>query len=126
MLAEINEKYLPDFDAMNTLAGIIAQYKLDADRNKLELECYIASCIQSAYLEKENWVNGKPPTQTYIDNVVRIVGNNKEDQDKIKLLTEQYRVAQRMAEESSSLLETMRNKVATFQTVSSNKRSGLM
>lgn len=123
---QIREELIPDFDEMDSLANIIARYKLDSDKIKLELESYIARCIQVAYTNNAYWVNGKPPTQTYIENVVKIVGNTVEDRQKIKELTEQYRIAQRSAEESSSLLETMRNKVSVFQTISANKRTGLV
>jgi hypothetical protein len=122
----IKEELLPDFDTMDALANVIAQYKLLADKTKLELDSYIAGCIQTAYIDKDCWVNGKPPTQTFIDNVVKVVGNTPIDREQIKTLTEQYRQAQRSAEESSNLLETMRNKVSVFQTVSANQRGGLM
>ncbi len=124
-MSQIREELIPDFDAMDTLANIIAQYRLEADKVKLELETYIAHCIQTAFTDKNYWTNGKPPTQTYVDNVVKVVGNTPEDAAQISSLTMQYRTAQRSAEESNNLLETMRNKVSVFQTISANKRTGL-
>lgn len=119
------DNLLPDFESMDVLSGTIAKYRLDADHAKLELDSYVAECVRRAYTDKENWINGKPPTQSYIDNVVKYKGNTLEDELKIKELTSQYRTLLRFAEESSSLLETMRNRIQAFQTLSANRRQGM-
>jgi hypothetical protein len=122
----LNEELLPDFDAMNTLANIIAKYKTEADSFKLQLDTRIAECVKEVYTNKNLFINGKPGTQSYVDNVVRIIGNTPEDAEALRNLNTFYRVAQRNAEEATNLLETMRNKVSVFQTISANKRNGLL
>lgn len=122
----LKEDLIPDFDEMDTLANLIAKYKIEADTIKIELENFVAGCIQVAYTNKDYWINGKPAPQTYIDNKVKIVGNTPEDAKIIKNLTERYRVAQRASEEASNRLETMRNRVSIYQTISANKRVGLI
>lgn len=122
----LNEELLPDFDTMDEIAKAIAAAKLKADSLKLSWETKVAECVKSAYTDKDCWVNGKPPTQSYIDNVVKVLGNSPQDADLINSLRIEYRSAVRDAEVNSSLLETMRNRIQVFQTMSANRRQGLL
>lgn len=120
------EDLLPDFDDMNSLANIVARKKIDADQCKLQLDTKIAECVRKAYTDHQYWINGKPPTQSFIDSVVKVVGNSVEDSEIISTLYAAYRTTLREAEESANLLENMRNQVQAFQTISANRRQGLL
>lgn len=120
------EALLPDFDDMDRLARAVATKRIEADQFKARLENAIAMCVRNAYLDNRYWINGKPPTQSFIDNVVKVVGNSPEDAEFLKALNTAYREAQREAEQTSNLLENMRDRIKAFQTVSSNRRQGLV
>lgn len=125
MANNILEELLPDFEDMNAVAVRASQVRLQAHMVKDELDTYVAECVSQAYRNPTYWVNGKPPTQTYIERVVAVVGNTQEDAIHIKGLMEQYANLQREVDETRSLLANMRDQVATFQTVSSNRRAGV-
>lgn len=126
MTSPFNEDLLPDFNDMDTVSKAITASKLRADSVKLNLETKIAECVRLAYTSRDYWVNGKPPTQSYIDSVVKVLGNTPEDALMISALRLEYSNAVRDAEINGNLLETMRNRVQIFQTMSANKRHGLL
>jgi hypothetical protein len=119
------EDLLPDFDDMNTVAVASSTARLQAHMVKDEMDAYIAECVRQAYQNKEFWVNGKPPVQTYIDRVVSVVGNTPEDAKHIHDLTVQLAELQKLIDENRALLLNMRDQVSVFQTLSSNKRVGI-
>ena len=116
---------LPDFEDMNAVANEASRKRLEAHLAKDELDVFIAGCIDRAYRDQTLWVNGKPPVQTYIDRVVAVRGNTSDDAAKIKELTLCYLELQKESDEARSLLLAMRDQLAAFQTVSSNKRAGI-
>ena len=118
------ENYLPDFDDLDTMGKASAQAKYEANAIKDELETFIAECVRNAYVNQSYWVNNKPPTQSYIESTVKVIGNTPEDAIKIKTLHEQYREKWRIYEECKALLDSMKDRISAFQTLSSNKRAG--
>ncbi len=120
------EALLPDFDDMDMLARAVATKRIESDQFKSRLDNAVAECVRTAYMDNRYWVNGKPPTQSYIDNVVKVVGNSPEDAAYLSSLNAAYRQSQREAEQTSNLLENMRDKIKAFQTISSNRRQGLV
>lgn len=118
------ENYLPDFDDLDTMGKASAQAKYEANVLKNKLESYIAMCVKLAYTNQAYWVNSKPPTQSYIENTVKVIGNTPEDAVIIADLQEQYREKWRIYEECRALLDSMKDKISAFQTLSSNKRAG--
>jgi hypothetical protein len=120
------ENLLPDFSDMEVVVHAATEARLKAHQVKGELESYIAACVRSAYQNQQYWINGKPPTQTYIDKVVSVVGNTDEDAVRIRQLSQEYFDLQRVQDESRQLLQNMRDQLAAFQTLSSNKRAGVV
>ena len=118
------EDTLPDWEDLTTVGNAAAQAKFEANNIKDQKESFIANCVKEAYTVKEYQLNGKPPTQSYIENTVKIVGNTQEDAIKLKELNDQYREKWRIYEEAKTLLESMKDRISVFQTLSSNKRSG--
>lgn len=120
------EELLPDFDDMNTVAIASAEARLSAHMVKDELDAYIAECVRQAYQNSDYWVNSKPPVQTYIERVVAVVGNTPEDAKHIKELMDKQAELQKTVDETRALLLNMRDRVSAFQTISSNKRAGVL
>lgn len=118
------EETLPDWDDLNSVGNTAARAKFEANQIKDQISIYIAKCVKDAYTNQSLWVNNKPPTQSYIDNSVKIVGNTVEDAIHLKELSDAYREKWRIYEESKALLESMKDRISVFQTLSSNKRSG--
>ena len=98
--------------------------EVEANQIKDQIATYIAKCVKDAYTNQSLWINNKPPTQSYIENTVKIVGNTIEDAIYLKELSDTYREKWRIYEESKALLESMKDRISVFQTLSSNKRSG--
>jgi hypothetical protein len=120
------EELLPDFEDMNTVATASSEARLQAHLVKDELDAFIAECVRRAYQDQQYWLNGKPPVQTYIERTVAITGNTAEDAQHIKNLRDRYSELQKVVDESRALLQNMRDRVAAFQTISSNKRAGVL
>lgn len=120
------ESLLPDFEDMNSVAVAASNARLQAQLVKDKLDTYIANCVRLACQNSQFWVNNKPPTQTYIDRVVAIMGNTPEDAAAIKAMHVEYLELQKQAEEARTLLMNMRDQLAAFQTLSSNKRAGVI
>ena len=118
------DSYLPDFDDLDTMGKASAQAKYEANEIKTQLESYIAQCVRQSYTNQSYWVAGKPPTQSYIENTVKVIGNTPEDATRISGLQEQYRSKWRTYEECRALLDSMKDRISAFQTLSSNKRAG--
>ena len=119
------EKLLPEWEDFELIGRTCAQAKFEANKIKDELEYFIAECVKQAYSNQSYWINGKQPTQSYIEHSVKIMGNTREDAENIKRLNDAYRESWKTYEESRALLETMKDRISVFQTVSANKRNGL-
>ncbi len=117
---------VPDFEDMALISSTSASARLELHQVKNELESYIAECVRQAYQNPEFWINGKPGVQTYMDRVVAVVGNTPGDKEHIRNLTQRYLELQKEVDEARNLLQTMRDQLAAFQTISSNQRSGLV
>lgn len=118
------ENYLPDFDDLEKVGRASAQAKFEANQLKDQIDEYIAFCVKQAYTNQIYWINGKQPPQSYIENTVKVLGNTPEDTQKLKELQEQYREKWKVYEELKSLLDSMKDRISVFQTLSSNKRAG--
>lgn len=119
------EELLPDFNDMTAVASASNTARLQLHRAKQELDTFIAECVRQAYTNNLYWVNGKPPTQTYIDRVVSVVGNTAEDAQNIQRLSQAISELQKDVDEGRATLTTMRDQVNVFQTLSANKRAGI-
>lgn len=123
-MSKLLEDTLPDWDDLSKVGNLVAQSKFEANQIKDQIATYIAKCVKDAYTNQSLWINNKPPTQSYIENTVKIVGNTIEDAIYLKELSDTYREKWRIYEESKALLESMKDRISVFQTLSSNKRSG--
>lgn len=119
------EDRLPSWDEMESLARISAESKFKANIARDNLERFIADCVKRAYTDQRLWPNAKSPTQSYIEHVVRVSGNNPEEEEKIKELQTIYREYLREYEEARNLLNNLKDQISVFQTLSANKRTGL-
>lgn len=124
-MPQLNEKLLPDFDDMDELARASSQARLKANTIKNTLEEYIAGCVRAAYTTQEYWPSGKSPTQSYIERVVKVLGNTETDAKIIKELSEQYETAHAEYSEAYNLLQNLKDRISVFQTLSANQRSGM-
>lgn len=120
----INDQ-LPDFDDMATLASASSRARYESLRIKNQLEEFIAGCVRICYTDQHYWPGGKSPTQSYIEKVVKVVGNTPEDATRIRELTEQYQLLHKEYEEAKQLLKILEDKISVFQTLSANQRSGM-
>jgi len=119
------EKLLPDFEDLDALARASSKARFNANKTKDKLEEYVAKCVRECYTEQRYWPAGKSPTQSYIEKVVKIVGNTEEDAMIIKELTEEYQKLRAEYEESRQLLDNLKSRISVFQTLSANQRNGM-
>ena len=116
---------LPDWEDLNALAKLVSETKLRAGNLKERLDIYLAHCVKEAYTNQEYWPNHKPPTQSYIENTVKIIGNNANDNDFIVRTREEYRNALKEYDDAKATLNNLKEKISVFQTISANRRNGI-
>lgn len=113
---------LPDFDDMDEVARVATSAKAKLEDRKNFLESYISDCIKAAYVCKEYWVNGKPPTASYCNSVIAVVGNTEEDKKTIQQTRDEIVEQGRIYQEAKLILDNMKDRIDVWQTHSANQR----
>lgn len=117
---------VPDFSDMDELVLASTMARLRADQIKSELSVKVGECVRKAYRDKSNWINGRPPTQIYIDKVISVVGNTDEDAEALNAMRLEYSELMQKYQEAKLLLDNMKNQISVFQTKSANKRKSVL
>lgn len=117
-----NGNNLPDFDDMDKVAKIVADAKARLEDAKNFLDAYISDCVKAAMISKDYWINGKPPTMSYVDRVIAIEGNTKEDKEILKNARQEIVNQIQRYQEARGLLDNMKDRIGVWQTTSANMR----
>lgn len=69
---------LPDFDEMANLIDEINRVSIEKSKLELELKIDERNINETVSKDEKYFINGKPPSQTYIDNTWKFTGINNE------------------------------------------------
>ena len=110
---------IPDFEDFMKLASEIAELSL----KKMQLENIIrakeSKAVTQVNIDQEYWMNGKPPSMSYIESTYKYTGVDG------KLVEDRSKLAETtaMLEKKKIQLSIYRDMINLFQTVSANERS---
>ena len=117
---------IPDFDELEELAEKASEAKARSISLDHQIKALEAEYIVEALNNREYWQEGKKPTITYCDRVVRQIGNTAEEADKLIELRQAQVDAEQTYQYYSSLIELRRDKLALYRTESANKRKAFL
>lgn len=118
----MNIESLPDFDDMDTVVRVATTAKAKLEDAKNKLNEYIAIIIEQAMRLEAHWINGKPPTASYCESVLSMLGNYEEQRIELARLRKEIVEQERTYQEARMLLDNMKSRIATWQTHSANGR----
>jgi len=117
---------IPDFDELEELAEKASQAKSRSISLDHQIKALEAQYIVEALNHREYWQEGKKPTITYCDKVVRQIGNTEEERERLAELREEQSNQEELYHYYSSLIEIRRDKLALYRTESANKRKAFL
>jgi hypothetical protein len=113
---------LPDFDEMDRLAEQAASARAQIKGLERVEEMFAASYMREALLDKDNWINGRPPNQVVLSKVVAKIGITDDHKKQMTALKDQISDAYSRYVEAVEKLQTCRDRISVFQTESANRR----
>ncbi len=124
-MAFIEEGPEVDMDDLMKAWEDMAHYESLSSEFEHRLETYQAVVCKVAISEEEYWVNSKPPTSSYLDKVISLIGVN--DKSRVTLdiyFQELFEVRKKLAE-AKGKLDVLHEKIRIWQTKSANARKVL-
>lgn len=113
---------LPDFDDMDTVVRVATTAKAKLETAKNDLTGMIAAIIEQAMRSEKYWINGKPPTASYCDSVLSVLGNDAHQESQLSALRKEIVEQERTYIEAKLLLDNMKSRISVYQTHSANGR----
>lgn len=113
---------LPDFDDMDTVVRVATTAKAKLETAKNDLAEVIAMIIETSMKDDRYWVNGKPPTASYCESVLSVIGNTQADKELLVRIRKDIAEQERTWQEAKLLLDNMKSRISIFQTMSANGR----
>ena len=120
------DNLIPDFDELEYLAERASKAKSKSISLDHQIKALEAEYIVEALNNREYWQEGKKPTITYCDKVVRQIGNTQEERDKLAELREEQSNQEELYHYYNALIEIRRDKLALYRTESANKRRAFL
>jgi len=110
------EKLIPDFDTLEKVVLELSGLKGKLIVLKQSQKMLEAECVRSALTNSDYWTGPKPPTASYCDSVIKIIGNTETDKealidirDKIAELTSDFEYLEHTLQLNSDRLDLFRS-----------------
>lgn len=126
MKEEELQTLIPDFDELEKLAELAAKAKRKSTGLDHKIKQLEAQFINEALSDRAYWTEGKRPTVTYCNSVVKEVGNTDEQKEMLLNLRQQQAEAEEKYHFYNSLIEIRRDKLALYRTESANQRKAYL
>jgi len=120
------DKLIPDFDELEDMAKLAAEAKRKSTGLEHKIKQLEAEFISEALANREYWKEGKRPTVTYCNSVVKEIGNTEGDREQLIELRNRQAEQERLYHYLNSLIEIRRDKLALYRTESANKRKAYL
>jgi len=89
------------------------------------LESHQANLMSTALSSPGLWVNGKPPTASYLEKIVAVVGSTEEDKVALETLVNLFAAVKEEYIGAKGHLDVLHEKIRIWQTMSANSRKVL-
>lgn len=122
----MNNLKLPDFEDINRVAAEDEAVLNQLYAIKRVFDKYLASCIKEAFTNPDYFIKGKPPIAEFVRNVIMVSGNTEEDAKVIEEMRSKIDELDAKHQYLRQILQSLRDEVSIYQTISANKRAGLM
>lgn len=120
------EALIPDFDELESLAEKAAEAKRKTIGLEHQLKQLEAQFISEALSNREYWQEGKRPTVTFCNTVVKEIGNTDEQREQLMELRQELAQQEELYYLHNSLIDIKRDKLALYRTESANKRKAFL
>lgn len=120
-----NDNLIPDFDTMTEHATEAARLKALEIILKADLQCLEAQCVREAIVNKDYWTSDKPPSMSYCDAVVRVIGNTIEECQRLENLRKEIAAVTEQLSLMEALIFIEKNKLDLYRTLCANERTSL-
>lgn len=120
-----NENLIPDFDTMIAHAEEAAKLRAKEIILKSELQCLEAICVREAILNREYWLSDKPPSMSFCDAVVKVIGNTEEERSNLENLRNELAAVTEQMVLLESLMYIDKNRLDLYRTLCANERTSM-
>jgi len=120
------ELSLPDFDDFAELANTISEKSRIVNETSDQLDSLLAKITLKVTYEPSYWLEGKPPSMTFIKSTYHIVGFDDESRDKLAELRRVLIDAEANLEQAKHLFKIFQSRVDVWRTRSANERGSLL
>jgi len=116
------DQLIPDFDLMQALIDQLAEARAREFAVKNHLKEKEADVVREAMLNRDLWEGTKPPTMSYCDKVVSVLGNNDKDKEDLFSTRRELASTMEVIERLQGTIQVMRDKLDLYRTFSANER----
>lgn len=122
----MSENLIPDFDELTDMAADAARAKAEIILLKTGIARLEAFCIREALETRIYWVGGKRPTAQYCSNVIKILGNTKEEEENLWKLRIELAEKTETLQLLTEIIQIQKSKLDLYRTKSANERKGFL
>ena len=114
-----------DLDDLYNAWKMVASLEEQASLVGEQLDATRAAYRYTAMVNRDLWINNKPPTSVYLEKVIPFQGNNDEEAERLSVLLLDYYKIKRELTIAKGYLDILHEKIRIWQTKSANARKVL-